>query len=272
LGRGGSAGGRKRARKFGVRHPRLAGVIVCALLAGVIAVCGLQLSYGTYLGRGWVIAALAGMAAAAGVSAAALVSIRRHGGELSGAVMTWLVLGLASASAIRFAFPRGPYGSVQAFFNVVHAALLGYEAVTCAAIAAPFGYLLVRYRGRARSQAIRAGRAPGLAGRAGRAPGGAGLPARLRFRGATAATWQAGRLIVADGTVRWRSRKGDAEVDLTAACQAPAMLSASALARQPRTTTLTTASGLAEVDVSPRVLAALARSLRHPPSGESGER
>jgi hypothetical protein len=46
----------------------------------VIAVCGLQLSYGTYLGRGWVIAALAGMATAAGVSASALIRIRRHGG------------------------------------------------------------------------------------------------------------------------------------------------------------------------------------------------
>jgi hypothetical protein len=70
--------------------------------------------------------------------------------------MAWLVLGLVSASAIRFPFPRGPYGSVQAFFNVVHAALLGYEAVTCAAIVALLGYLLVRFRGRAHSQAGRA--------------------------------------------------------------------------------------------------------------------
>jgi hypothetical protein len=256
LGRGWRARGRERAREFGLRHPQLAGIIICALLGGVVAVCGLQLSYGTYLGRGWMIAALAGMAAAAGVSAAALVSIRRHGGELSGAVVTWLVLGLASASAIRFPFPQGSYGSVQAFFNTVHAALLGYEAVTCTAIVVPFGYLLVRSRGRASSQAVR-----GPAVRAGHAPGRARLPARLRFPGATAAAWRAGQLIAADGTVRWLSRNGDAEVDLTAACQAPAMLSAGALARQPRTTTLATASGLAEVDVSPRALAALARSL-----------
>ena len=66
MGRGWRARGQGRAREFGVRHPRLAVVIGCALLAGVIAVCGLQLSYGTYLGRGWVIAALAGMATAAG--------------------------------------------------------------------------------------------------------------------------------------------------------------------------------------------------------------
>jgi hypothetical protein len=259
LGRGWRAPGPGRVREFGVRHPRLALVIVCALLAGVIAVCGLQLSYGTYLGRGWVIAALAGMATAAGVSASALISIRRHGGVLSGAVLTWLVLGLVSASAVRFPFPQGPYGSVQAFFNLVHAALLGYEAVFCAGIVALFGYLLVRSRGRARSQAVRAGHAPGRAG----------LPARLRFPGPTAATWRAGRLIAEDGTVRWLSRKGDAEVDLTAACQAPAVLSAAALERQPRTTTLASVSGLVEVDVSPRALAALARSLHHPPYGET---
>ncbi len=182
----------QHAREFGVRHPRLAIVIACALLTGVIAVCGIQLSYGTYLGRGWVIAALAGMATAAGVSASALISTRRHGGVPSGAVMTWLVLGLVSASAIRFPFPRGPYGSVQAFFNVVHAALLGYEAVACAGIVALLGYLLLRSRDRARSQAVRAGHAPG---RAGHAPGRAGLPARLRFPGAAAATWRAGRLM-----------------------------------------------------------------------------
>ena len=181
MGRGWRARGQGRAREFGVRHPRLAFVIACALLAGVIAVCGLQLSYGTYLGRGWVIAALAGMVTAAGVSASALISIRRHGGVLSGAVVTWLVLGLVSASAIRFPFPRGPYDGVQAFFNVVHAALLGCEAVICAGIVALLGYLLVRSRDRARSQAVRAGHAPG---RAGHAPGRAGLPARLRFPGA----------------------------------------------------------------------------------------
>jgi hypothetical protein len=90
-----------------VRHPRLAVVIGCALLAGVIVVCGLQLSYGTYLGRGWVIAAMAGMAIAAGVSAWALISIRRHGGVLSGAVVTWLVLGLVSGISDQVPVPAG---------------------------------------------------------------------------------------------------------------------------------------------------------------------
>ena len=162
-----------RAREFGARHPRLTLVIVCALLACVIAVCGYQLSYGTYLGRGWVIAALAGMAVAAGVSASAVISSLRH--EAAGRVlMIWLVLGVASASAIKFPFPQGPYGGVQAFFNVVHAALLGCEAVICAGIVAPLGYLLVRFGDRARSQAVRAGPCRACAGHA-------GLPARLRF-------------------------------------------------------------------------------------------
>jgi hypothetical protein len=102
---------------------------------------------------------------------AGLISIRRHGGVLSGAVVTWLVLGLVSASAIRFPFPQGPYDSVQAFFNVVHAALLGCEAVICAGIVAPLGYLLVRFGDRARSQAVRAGHGPGRAGHAPATPG-----------------------------------------------------------------------------------------------------
>jgi hypothetical protein len=159
-----------RARDIAARHPRLSLVIVCALLAGVIAVCGYQLSYGTYLGHGWVIAALAGMATAAGLSAAVLVSNRRHSPAAGRIVIAWLVLGLASASAIRLPFPQGPYGSVQAFFNVAHAALLGCEAVTCTSIVALFAYVLLHPRGHARSRAARAGHAPGRAG----------LPARLR--------------------------------------------------------------------------------------------
>jgi hypothetical protein len=153
--------------------------------------------------------------------------------------------------------PRGRYDRVQAAFNVVHAALLGYEAVACTVIVVLLGYLLVRVRG-APGQSVRVGARP--SGRAGHTPRRVGLPARLRFP-AAAATWRAGLLIAADGTVRWRSRTGDAEVDLTAACQAPALLPAADQARQPRTTTLATASGLVEVDVSPRALASLARSL-----------
>lgn len=135
-----------RARDFGARHPRLSLVIASAALAGVIGVCGYQLSYGTYLGRAWVIAASAGMAAAAGLTAMVLISRRRHRHAAGGLLMAWLVLGLASASAIRYPFPRGPYGRVQAFFNGLHAALLGYEAVTCTAIVALFAYLLLHPR------------------------------------------------------------------------------------------------------------------------------
>jgi hypothetical protein len=270
LGRSWRARAQGRAREFGARHPGLAGVTVCAIPLGAVALAGLQLSYGLYLGRGWVIAALAGVATGAGVNAWAMLSLRRTGGELDFAVTTWLVLWLVSAStAIRLPFPRGPYGGVQAVFNVVHAALLGYEAVTFAAIVAVPCYLLVRYRGRARSRAVPAVPAGPVPGRARRTPGRDGLPARLRSPGATAATWRAGRLIAADGTVRWRSRTRDAEFDLTEACQDPAMLSAAVQARQPRTTTLTTPSGLVEVDVSPRALASLARSLHHPSQDET---
>ena len=247
-----------RAREFGARHPRLTLVIICALLAGVIAVCGYQLSYGTYLGRGWVIAALAGLAVAAGLSASAVISILRH--EAAGRVlMIWLVLGLASASAIKFPFPQGPYGGVQAFFNVVHAALLGYEAVTCTAIVALFAYVFLRSRGRARMPTAPAGHARRRAG----------LPARLRFPAAQEARWRAGRLVAANGTVTWLSLNGDAEVDLTSACQVLPALQAGSHGRQPRTTMLATASGIAEVDLSARALAELARSLDHPPYGDT---
>jgi hypothetical protein len=144
-----------RAQDFGARHPRLAFVIICALQAGVIAVCGYQLSYGTYLGHGWVIAALAGMAAAAGLSAAVLVSNQRQTPAAGRVLIAWLVLSLASASGIAFPFPQGPYGSVVAFLNVLHAALLGYEAVVSMAVIALLAYVLLRPRGHARSRAAR---------------------------------------------------------------------------------------------------------------------
>ena len=126
----------ERAQEFGARHPRLTLILVSPLLAAVITLYGYQLSYGAYLGRGWVIAALAGMVTAVGLNAAILISNRRHSPATGRLVMAWLVLGLMSASAIRFPFPQGPYGNVQAFFNVAHAAMLGFEAVTVMAIVA----------------------------------------------------------------------------------------------------------------------------------------
>jgi hypothetical protein len=259
LGSGRRARRQARAQEFGARHPRLSLVIICAILLGVIAVCGYQLSYGMYLGHGWGIAALAGMAAAAGLSTSVLISSRRHSPAAGRRfVMAWLVLGVASASAIKFPFPQGPYGSVQAYFNTVHAVLLGYEAVTCVAIVALLAYVFPRARGRSRGPVEPAGHAPGRAG----------LPARLRFLAANAAPWQAGRLMAANGTVTWLSLNGDAEVDLTPACQALRTLSAGAHVHQPRTTTLATVDGLVEVDVSPRALAELARISRRPPYGD----
>src|SRR5215472_12765925 len=49
--------------------------------------------------------------------------------------------------AIRYPFPLGPYGRVQAFFNVVHAALLGYAAVTYTGLVVLLTYVLIRPRG-----------------------------------------------------------------------------------------------------------------------------
>lgn len=140
----------ERAQVFGARHPRLTLILVSPLLAAVIALYGYQLSYGAYLGRGWVIAALAGMVTAVGLNAAILISNRRHSPATGRLVMAWLVLGLMSASAIRFPFPRGPYGNVQAFFNVAHAAMLGFEAVTVTAIVALMAYAVLRPRSAAR--------------------------------------------------------------------------------------------------------------------------
>jgi hypothetical protein len=249
----------ERAQEFGARHPRLAVILVSPLLAAVIALYGYQLSYGTYLGRGWVIAALAGTMTAVGLNAAVLISNRRHSPATDRFVMALLLLALPSASAIKFPFPQGPYGKVQAFFNVVHAAMLGFEAVTVTAILALMAYAVLRLRARARSQAARGRHALGRAG----------LPARLRFPGAQGATWRAGRLIAANDTVTWLSRNGDAEVDLTSACQALPMLPTDAHGRQPRETMLATADGLVEVDVSPRALVELVRSLRRPPYGDT---
>jgi hypothetical protein len=248
----------RRAQEFGARHPRLVLVIAGGGLAGVLAACGYQLSLGTYLGRGWMTAAAAGMVTAAGLSAAVLVSSRRHGPAADRLMTAWLVLGLISASALRLPLPVGPYGRVQAFFNVMKAALLGYEAVICAAFLALMAYLLLNPRVRSPSRAAQGG--PG--------PARAVVPARLRFPGAQAATWRTGRLIAANGTVTWLSLIGDVEVDLTAACQALPVPPAAAQ-RQPRETMLATASGLVEVDVPAAALVALAGSLRRPAYGDT---
>lgn len=110
-----------------------------------MAIDGYQLSYGAYLGFSWVIAAIGGVAAAVALSAAALIGKRRHTPAARWAVTAWLVLGVASSSAVGFPFPRPPYAGV-AVLNVVHAVLLGYEAVTCAALLALFAYGVRRSR------------------------------------------------------------------------------------------------------------------------------
>jgi hypothetical protein len=262
VGRRRTAWRRERAREFGRRHPCLTLVIICAFLAGLIAVCAFQLRYGAYLGRSWLIAAVAGMASAA-VLIAVLI-IRRHRPAFLGRFeMAWLGLWVLSTWSIRYPFPLGPYGSVQAFFNVAHAAQLGYEAVTNATIVSLLVYLLIRRRGLPGRAVLR--RAPVGAAATARlwhAPDRGGLAARLRFPSARSTTWRAGRVIAANGTVTWLSLNGDAEVDLTSACHALQMQATDTHQRQPRTTTLVTANGIAEVDLSPIALRTLASSLR----------
>jgi len=93
-----SARRQERAREFGRRHPRLTFVIICAALAAFIAVCAVQIHHGTYLGRGWLIAATAGMATAAAFGAAAVISNMRHGPALRRLEWIWVALSLLSAS------------------------------------------------------------------------------------------------------------------------------------------------------------------------------
>lgn len=89
----------ERAREFGRCHPRLTVVIACVLLGGVLAACAVQLRHGAYLGRGWMVAALAGMLSAAMLSAAVLIGRLWYGLAAAPFEMAWLVLGLMSASA-----------------------------------------------------------------------------------------------------------------------------------------------------------------------------
>ena len=173
----------RRAHNFGARHPRLTLVIVGALIAGVVAICAEQLSYGTYLGRGWEIAALSGMVTAAGLGAAVVITNRRHSPAARLVTVPYLVLSLVSVSAIRYPFPQGPYGGVQAFFNVAKAFLLGYEAVTLAAVVALFTYLLLRPGGLARKHAAPNQATPNQAVHAPGSGPGSGSPERRRRPG-----------------------------------------------------------------------------------------
>jgi hypothetical protein len=227
--------------RFASRHPRLAGAIICILFAGFTLGGAGQLSYGSYLGLGWMIAAYAGMATAAGLIVAVVIGHRRDSPATVGLLMAWMVAWLLSVVAFRLPFPHGHYGRVQAFFDVLHAALLGYETVACTAVVILFAYMALHPRVIARTRTVQAGHAPDRGE----------IPARLRFPAAMSGTWRAGRLIAANGTVKWQSLKGDAEVDLTSASQAQPVPPADTRKRQPRTTTLATGEGIVEVDVSP---------------------
>jgi hypothetical protein len=137
-----SARRQEMARQFGRRHPRLSLVLVCLGLAGYIAICAAEIGHGTYLGRSWLIAAAAGIAAGAALSPAALIASRRN--ALGRLQLAWVVGTVIAASSIRLPFPVGRYGKPQAVVNAVHAALLGYEAVTTTAIMALMVWVLAR--------------------------------------------------------------------------------------------------------------------------------
>jgi hypothetical protein len=132
-----------RAQEFGRLHPRLTVIMTSVVLAGLIAICAFQIRHGTYLGAGWLVAAVAGMAAAAALGPAALISNLRHRPTVDGLGIGWTVLTAGSAWSLTFPFPVGRYGSVQAFFNMVHAILLGYAAVSYAALIALFAFLII---------------------------------------------------------------------------------------------------------------------------------
>jgi hypothetical protein len=134
--------------RFGARRPRLSLVICGILLLGLLAACSAQLSYGAYLDPGWAIAMWTGAAVAIALNATAWNSAVRHGPPSRRLQIAWLVLTLLAGSSLGYPFPHGHYGRVQAFFNVVHAALLAYEGTTCAAIVTLLAYVLVRVRGR----------------------------------------------------------------------------------------------------------------------------
>jgi hypothetical protein len=108
-------------------------------------------------GQGWATTGVPG----SGLGAAALVSGRRHSPAADDVVLAWLVLLAVSTTALRFPFPQGRYGSVQAFFNAAHAALLGSAVVSWTALIVLLAYATLHRRGHPRRRAARAGHAPG---------------------------------------------------------------------------------------------------------------
>lgn len=153
----------ERARQFGRRHPCLALIIAAVIMAGAVAVCAVQIGHGSYLGSGWLIAAAAGMATAAALTALRGRRARRHAPAPGRLEVAWAVLAVLSAFSMPLPFPLGRYGSVQAFFNVVHAVLLGYGAVTYTALLGLFAFLLVHRRGLPGPAEPRQPPGPGLA-------------------------------------------------------------------------------------------------------------
>jgi hypothetical protein len=133
-----------RAQEFGRRHPRLTFAITSLAVAGVLANCLTQISDGTYL-RGWLISSVAGMATAVALSATAL--IRNVGHEPKLGSFEWALVLLAVPSVMSI-IPY-PFLVGSTFVDILHAALLGYAAVTLVALEALLIYVIVTYPSRA---------------------------------------------------------------------------------------------------------------------------
>lgn len=122
-------------RRIGTRHPLLVRTVFVLSVAAMGAFDVHEAYQGRHLGHRWVISVLAGTAAGVlGIVVAVLVHRRRPGSGDDPVTVTWWLLVIGSMAAAGLPIPSGPSDGVQALLGVVHAALLGYGAVSMLAI------------------------------------------------------------------------------------------------------------------------------------------
>lgn len=242
---------RRRSGGWGSRHPRIALSISAVVMAILVLVSIADLVAGSYQGLVWWLCGAAGIVAGVGLAAWLVRNGRRSARQGRPQRTAMTVLTVASVIAIRSGFPHGQYAGAGEFFNLLRAVLVGYGIVHWS--------LVEWYVVRAIPRAIP--RPPVVYGKAG--PGSAEMKVSLRFPGVDpagrqgTASWRPGRLIAANGTVTWVSRKGGAPVDLTGASLAPDTVPPTGRPARSRTTILMTAQGPAELKVAPSAVAEL---------------